>query len=159
MDSKNFRLAIVASLSLALLVACSGVAEDLATLGDIQASAPVADALPSIPMGGTAFHASDPDSVSLASGHVEFVEFFAYWCTVCKAMAPTVHGLEQLYGDQVKFIYLDRDDPATKGIRDQLGYIYQPHFFLLDGDGNTLGQWRGYIDGSVLQQAIVQAVD
>jgi thiol-disulfide isomerase/thioredoxin len=113
-----------------------------------------AQPLPAIKIGSSDFHASDPASVKLDSGKVQFVEFFAYWCAVCKAMAPTVHGLENLYGDQIDFIYLDRDDPATFGLQEQLGYIYQPHFFLLDPHGVILAQWRGYVDGIELQRAL-----
>ncbi len=143
-----------------ILAGCAGSPQALSSLEDLEigASVPVTEALPAIPMGSTTFHATDPASVSLAAGQVQFVEFFAYWCTVCKAMAPSVHGLENLYRDQVKFVYLDRDDPATDALRGQLGYIYQPHFFLLDADGNLLGEWRGYVDVEVLQQAIVEAV-
>jgi len=115
--------------------------------------------LPAIVPGRSDFHATDPATVVLASGRVQFIEFFAYWCSVCKAMAPTVHGLENMYREQVGFIFLDRDDPATLPLQEQLGYIYQPHFFLLDPDGQVLGEWRGYVDGSVLQTALVEAID
>ena len=143
-----------------LLTSCTGPSAALSSLKDLEigVSVPVTEALPPIPMGSTTFHATDPASVNLATGKVQFVEFFAYWCTVCKAMAPSVHGLENLYRDQVNFIYLDRDDEATKALQDQLGYIYQPHFFLLDADGAVLGEWRGYVDVEVLQQAIVEAL-
>ncbi|MEX2143384.1 MAG: thioredoxin domain-containing protein [Anaerolineales bacterium] len=116
------------------------------------------EALPAIPMGRSTFLATDPGTVNLAAGRVQLVEFFAYWCSVCKAIAPTVHGLEELYQDQVSFVYLDRDDPATLSLQNQLGYIYQPHFFLLDESGNVLGEWRGYVEGDILQLAIVEAV-
>lgn len=114
--------------------------------------------LPVIVPADPSFHATDPASVSLANGRIQLIEFFAYWCSVCKAIAPTVHGIENLYGDQVEFIYLDRDDPATQSLQQTLGYIYQPHFFLLDEDGKVLGEWRGYVEGSTLQMALVEAI-
>lgn len=117
------------------------------------------DVLPVIVLGDPDFHSSDPGTVTLAAGKVQMVEFFAYWCAVCKAMAPTVHGLENMYGDQINFVYLDREDPATLVFQDQLGYVYQPHFFLLDQDGSILAQWRGYVDGVELQRALVGAVE
>ncbi|UYN89296.1 MAG: conjugal transfer protein TraF [Anaerolineales bacterium] len=116
-------------------------------------------ALPIIRPGSPDFHASHPDEFRLASGRVQLVEFFAYWCAVCKAVAPTVHGLENMYGDQVAFVYLDRDDPRTLPIQEQLGYTYQPHFFLIDANGVVIGQWRGYIDGPELQQALIDATN
>ncbi len=125
---------------------------------DSSASSSV-QGLPVIVMGEAEFHASDPQSVVLASGRVQLVEFFAYWCAVCKAMAPTVHGLENMYEGQINFVYLDRDDPATLPLQEQFGYIYQPHFFLIDGSGVVLSQWRGYVDGQELQLALLAALE
>jgi thiol-disulfide isomerase/thioredoxin len=116
------------------------------------------NALPMILPGSPDFHASRVEDFALASGQVQLVEFFAYWCAVCKAIAPTVHGLENIYGDHINFVYLDRDDPNTFQFQEQLGYIYQPHFFLLDPNGFVLGQWRGYVDGVELQRALVSAL-
>lgn len=146
-----------------VLAACSAAPEPRLPLADLQISSEEAlpsgpGALPVILPGRPDFHATDPASVNLASGRVQLVEFFAYWCSICKAIAPTVHGLENLYADQVDFIYLDRDDPATLPLQERLGYIYQPHFFLLDEDGTVLGQWRGYVEGSALQEALVEAI-
>ena len=53
-------------------------------------------------------------------------------------MAPIVHGLEVEYFGKVKFAYLDVDDPANDEFKKALGYRVQPHFFLLDGDGNIV---------------------
>lgn len=52
-----------------------------------------------------------------------------------------MHGLESEYSDRVKFTYLDIDDPATVVFKRELGFHVQPHFFLLDGEGNILKQW------------------
>ena len=149
---------------IALLAACAPSPDAQTSLADLQIGYGSAEPneggeLPAILPGRPDFHATDPQSVVFASGRVQFIEFFAYWCSVCKAMAPTVHGLENLYGEQVEFIYLDRDDPATLPLQEILGYIYQPHFFLLDEDGKVLGEWRGYVDGELLQAALVEATE
>jgi thiol-disulfide isomerase/thioredoxin len=145
-----------------LLVSCSGAVQpslaDLEIGGTVPAATEAGD-LPAILPGRSTFHVSDPAGVALASGKVQLVEFFAYWCAVCKAMAPTVHGLENIYAADVNFVYLDRDDPNTLAIQEQLGYVYQPHFFLLDPDGAVLAQWRGYVEGETLQAAIVATLD
>ena len=58
-------------------------------------------------------------------------------------MAPVVHGLEQQWGDRINFVYLDIDDPDTTPFKRQFGYRYQPHTFLLDGQGQIVTQWVG----------------
>jgi hypothetical protein len=71
-------------------------------------------------------------------------------------LAPVVHGLEAEWGEQVNFVYLDIDDPATEPFKRQLGYRVQPHMFLIDGDGQVLQQWLGYVDGETLEAALQQ---
>jgi thiol-disulfide isomerase/thioredoxin len=129
--------------------------ESVADTFESETRASTADGLEPIKLGRPEFHASDPAEFQIASGRPQLVEFFAYWCAVCKAMAPTVHGLEAMYADRLNFVYLDRDDPATAAYQEQLGYIYQPHFFLLAPDGAVLAQWRGYVDGVELQRALL----
>ena len=69
-----------------------------------------------------------------------------------------MHGLEQQYGSQVNFVYLDIDDPATESFRRQLGFRVQPHLFLLDKDGAVLQQWLGLVSREELEAALQQAV-
>jgi thiol-disulfide isomerase/thioredoxin len=102
-------------------------------------------------------YASDPDTVKLAAGKVQLLMFFAFWDGVSQAMAPIVHGVEERFQGQVYFTYLDIDDPANNGFKKSLGYITQPHFFLLDGAGMTLRQWRGYVTAEELVEAIEAA--
>jgi hypothetical protein len=56
-----------------------------------------------------------------------------------------VHGLEAKYYGKVKFSYLDADDPRTAGLQGQLGFYYQPEFYLLDANGTVLRKFVGYI--------------
>jgi thiol-disulfide isomerase/thioredoxin len=97
--------------------------------------------------------ASEPEEVQLASGKVQLIEFFAFWCGTCQAMAATVHGLEAQYGEKMNFIYLDIDNPANDQFKEQLHYISQPHFFLVDENGVTLKQWLGYVSSQEFIEA------
>ena len=65
-------------------------------------------------------------------------------------MAPKIHKLDSQYLQTIKFIYLDIDNPNTNKIKNELGYMYQPHFFLLDGQGDILNQWIGYVSEETL---------
>ncbi len=68
-----------------------------------------------------------------------------------------MHGLEQQYGQNVNFIYLDIDDPRNDDFKRQLGYRVQPHIFLLDGNGKELGQWLGLVSREELEAALQSA--
>jgi thioredoxin-related protein len=68
-------------------------------------------------------------------------------------MAPIVHGLEAEYDPQIDFIYLDIDDPGTEPFKKELGFRYQPHFFLLDKNGNIIKQWLGPVEKSEFREA------
>jgi hypothetical protein len=69
-----------------------------------------------------------------------------------------VHGLEAEFGSQVNFIYLDIDDRNTEPFKQELGYRYQPHLFLVDADGNILQQWVGRVSGDELEMAILASL-
>lgn len=66
-------------------------------------------------------------------------------------MAPIVHGLEAEFGDRMNFVYLDIDDPQNNRFKEQLGFRYQPQFFLLDGKGNILTAWIGRVSEDELR--------
>src|SRR4030067_858301 len=57
--------------------------------------------------------------------------------------APVGHGLEARYSDRIDFVYLDIDDPRSAPFKSRLGYLVQPHIFMLDGQGGILQQWVG----------------
>ena len=73
-------------------------------------------------------------------------------------MAPIVHGLEVEYYGQVNFAYLDIDDPANESFKQQLGFRYQPQFFLIDGQGNIIQQWVGSVSAADLRSSLDLAI-
>lgn len=103
--------------------------------------------------------ASDPSQVQLASGEIQLVEFFAYWCGVCRNLAPTVHELEAAYSERMNFIYLDIDDSANDPFKEALGYQIQPHLFLIDEHGKIIREWLGRASEADLRQAIEDALN
>jgi thiol-disulfide isomerase/thioredoxin len=103
--------------------------------------------------------ASDLSDVKLASGSTQLFFFFAFWDGASLAMAPLVHAVEEDYQEQVNFVYLDIDDPAANYFKKELGYVSQPHFFLVDPQGLIIQQWEGYIKIEELIQAIDSALE
>ena len=73
-------------------------------------------------------------------------------------MAPMVHGLEAKYFGRIKFSYLEISDPLTSDFRQYLGFQLRPSFYLLDGNGNILYQWIGYITQEEFEAVFMQYV-
>ena len=73
-------------------------------------------------------------------------------------MAPIVHGLEAENYDQVNFVFLDADDPATTDYQRQFGFRVQPEFYLLDGEGNVIKKWFGSVDKAEFEAAFKEAL-
>ncbi len=71
-------------------------------------------------------------------------------------MAPMVHGLEAKYFGQIKFSYLDADDPRTDVFQSALGFRYQPELYLLDADGNVLQKWIGFTSQEDLESIFAE---
>jgi thioredoxin-like negative regulator of GroEL len=69
-------------------------------------------------------------------------------------MAPIVHGLEVEFHDRVEFVYLNIEDSATEEFKKQLGYRYQPHFFLINAEGEIIQQWLGPVSEEELRQSL-----
>jgi thiol-disulfide isomerase/thioredoxin len=104
--------------------------------------------------------ATDPSTVKLASGRPELVVFFAYWDGNSRIMMPVLLNLQDQFGTETNFIYLDSDDPATAQLKRALYYdLYaaKPQIFLLDPEGKVLRKWKGVVPRLELQQAIQAA--
>lgn len=66
-----------------------------------------------------------------------------------------MHGLEREWYREVDFVYLDIDDSRTHEFKQMFNYQYQPHFILLDGNGNMVQQWVGFVPENELRAALV----
>jgi hypothetical protein len=73
-------------------------------------------------------------------------------------MAPIVHGLQDDFGDQMVFTFLDIDDPATRVWMDELSYVGRPYYVLLDAEGNILQKWSGFVAEDRLRAALEKAL-
>lgn len=73
-------------------------------------------------------------------------------------MAPMVHGLEAKYAGQVDFFYLDASDPATRDLQREYGFQYQPYFLLLDGEGNIIKRWGGFVSEQEFEMAFAEVL-
>jgi thioredoxin-like negative regulator of GroEL len=68
-------------------------------------------------------------------------------------MEPTVSGLRQEYGDRIDFVRFDIDDPTTQDAKEQYGYRYQPHYFLVNRSGQIVDSWLGRVPEETLVEA------
>jgi len=71
-------------------------------------------------------------------------------------MEPIVHGLEEQYGDEIEFVYLDIDDPANDAAKELYSFRYPPHFLLVGADGEIINQWLGYNSENVFTDAFTE---
>ena len=74
-------------------------------------------------------------------------------------MAPIVHGLEDEYSGKMIFSYLDIDDPENRETMRTLGFRVQPEFYLLDGDGNVLKKWVGFVSAQDFRTEFDRALE
>jgi len=93
----------------------------------------------------TRLKATDPRTFEVISGQNQLVEFFSFSSPTSKSMAPVMYSLEDRYQDQIRFVYLDIDDPANSFFKSLIGSRPMPLFFLLDGQGNVIKEWVGYV--------------
>ena len=69
-----------------------------------------------------------------------------------------MHGLATEYSDRINFTYLDIDDPENDQFKTALEYRYQPHFFLLDAEGNKIREWLGPVKRDELVAAFEESL-
>ena len=74
-------------------------------------------------------------------------------------MAPIVDGLEDKYGERVKFMRLDFDDPEQNQQARKLGLFGHPAFALIKPNGEVMARFTGEIARAKLEAAIVELLE
>ncbi|MDE6304879.1 MAG: thioredoxin family protein [Paramuribaculum sp.] len=81
------------------------------------------------------------------------VEFYATWCSHCKAMEPVVQQIEEILADKCKVQQLDVD--LNKEVCDSENISGTPTFILYK-DGREVWRQSGEMPGRELLEAVEQ---
>ena len=100
-----------------------------------------------------------PLDEALVNGKPTLMEFYADWCTSCRAMANDMAELRETYGDRVNFAMLNVDN--EKWLPEILSYRVDgiPHFVYLGAEGQELGQAIGEQPHSILADNLEAMAD
>jgi thiol-disulfide isomerase/thioredoxin len=81
-----------------------------------------------------------------ATGRPQFINAYADWCRECQRNRPTVHQLQEQFGDPVDFLHVDVENPGAREAIAAVGMTGQTQYVLLDGAGDVVYRWYGIID-------------
>jgi len=117
---RNFLIVMVAIvLSLALLVAVRGNNQPLTLAEQASQATPWAEAQ--------------------TNGKPTLLEFYANWCSSCRAMAKDLGELKAAYRDRVNFVMLNVDNLQWLPEIEQFGVDGIPHFVFLNAQQEPQG--------------------
>ena len=128
----------------------TAAANDVAEANDVPVNTPDR---PSEPAAIDGDFRDDPPTLFAATGRPQLVEFFAFWCTICNRIKPSIHALEAEYWEQVDFVYLDREADANSDLVERFAIRGQPVLILVAPDGNEIKRWFGEVDTNELRTA------
>ena len=73
-------------------------------------------------------------------------------------MEPIVDGLEDEYGDEFDFVWVDIDTARGRELAREHGFIGQPTFIFFNEEGEEVRRFQGERSRETLEQAIQQAL-
>lgn len=104
-----------------------------------------------------------PIDLAMENGKPTLIEFYADWCTSCRAMSGEMSQLKEEFGNDLNFVMLNVDN--SKWVPELLRYEVDgiPHFVFLDEESQTVAtavgeQPRAIMSGNLSALATHQAL-
>lgn len=100
-----------------------------------------------------------PIDVAVANGKPTLIEFYADWCTSCRAMAADMSQLKTEFGDDLNFVMLNVDN--SKWVPELLRYEVDgiPHFVFLDDKAEAIATAVSEQPHSIMSGNLTALVD
>lgn len=65
-----------------------------------------------------------------------------------------MNGLQAQFGEQIEFIVLDIDDPATLPLRQQYNMVQRTNYVLVNARGEVVQRWFGSLNEDEVARAL-----
>ena len=96
---------------------------------------------------------ADPE-IAFINNKPTFLEFYAEWCEVCKAMAPQVSALKDEYEKDINFVFLNVDNQKWSKYIEKFAVNGIPQVNLFDKKGNLISTFIGKQDEIKIRKSI-----
>lgn len=101
---------------------------------------------------------SDPSEFRLINDRPQLIVLYAWdWSPESRSLAPVLNALEGRYHNQIKFLFLEIDDPRNDLIVHLLGNRLPPVIYLVNSQGFVLDEWQGFVNIEELEGALIAA--
>lgn len=82
------------------------------------------------------------------------IDFYASWCTPCKKLEQDLSSISKQYGDRLRIMRVDVDDPKNEKMIDQYEISPIPTVIFLNTDGEVVDYSIGYSGQSSINRGI-----
>lgn len=65
-----------------------------------------------------------------------------------------MNGLQAQFGEQIEFVVLDIDDPATLPLRQHYNMVQRTNYVLVNARGEVVQRWFGPLDEDQVARAL-----
>lgn len=65
-----------------------------------------------------------------------------------------MNGLQEQFGEEIQFIWLNIDDPNTLPLREQFGIVQRSRYVLVNAVGEQAQIWIGRLDETEVEEAL-----